>query len=508
MNDIIINRLLGVGIALSNIKDEGQLYQIILESAMDIIACDGGTLYTIENDSLKFRVMITRSQNVKKGGDNGPIDLPNVPLRKENVCARCALERRVFKVDDVYKSHDGFDFSGPKKYDQMTGYHTQSMLVIPMEDDKGKIIGVMQFINAIGKNGFVGPFAQWHTNVVLSLASQTAICLTNHNYSRQLERTMDSMVSVMSTAIDALTPYNANHSRNMAKYAKKFIKWMNETGEGWSFTPEDERRFIMAVQLHDVGKLVTPLEVMNKETRLNGREVAIHNRFKYIAKIDEVDYLKKRISAEEYKSRKAQLEAGHQIIDTINKAGFLKDDMLKIIRDYAKNTYWDEEDEDFLDPQPWLTEEEVHLLSIQKGTLSAEEREIMENHVVMTAKLLGEMEFTDADQNIRNWASDHHELLNGSGYPNHKTGDDLDWNVRLLTILDVFDALTARDRPYKPPMPLEKAFAILDDMANKEGKIDPIILDLFKKSRAGEPDDDDEAAREAAREAEKDRLIC
>lgn len=508
MNDLIVNRLLGVGIALSNIKDEGQLYQIILESAMDIIACDGGTLYTIENDSLKFRVMITRSQNIKKGGDNGPIDLPNVPLRMENVCARCALERRVFKVDDVYSAKDGFDFSGPKKYDQMTGYRTQSMLVIPMEDDKGKIIGVMQFINAIGQNGFVGPFAQWHTNVVLSLASQTAICLTNHNYSRQLERTMDSMVSVMSTAIDALTPYNANHSRNMAKYAKKFIKWMNETGEGWTFTPEDERRFIMAVQLHDVGKLVTPLEVMNKETRLNGREKEIHNRFKYIAKLDEVDYLKKRLSAEEYKGRKAQLEAGHQIIDKINKAGFLTDDMIKIIHDYAKNTYWDEDDDEDLDPQPWLTEEEVHLLSIQKGTLSSEEREIMENHVVMTAKLLGEMEFTDADQNIRNWASDHHELLNGSGYPNHKTGDDLDWNVRLLTILDVFDALTARDRPYKPPMPLEKAFAILDDMANKEGKIDPMILELFKKSKAGEPDDGDEAAREAAREAEKDRLIC
>ncbi len=124
----------------------------------------------------------------------------------------------------------------------------------------------------------------------------------------------------------------------------------------------------------------------------------------------------------------------------------------------------------------------------------------MENHVVMTAKLLGEMEFTDADLNIRQWASDHHELLNGSGYPNHKTGDDLDWNVRLLTILDVFDALTARDRPYKPAMPIEKAFAILDEMANKEGKIDPMILELFKKSGAGE--------QELTEEERKDRLIC
>ncbi len=367
MNDVILSRLLGVGIALSNIKDEGQLYQTILEAAMDIIACDGGTLYTIENDSLKFRVMITRSQNVKKGGDNGPIELPNVPLKRENVCARCALERRVFKIDDVYTSKDGFDFSGPKKYDQMTGYRTQSMLVIPMEDDKGKIIGVLQFINAIQQTGFIGPFAQWHINVVLSLASQTAICLTNHNYARQLERTMDSMVSVMSTAIDQLTPYNANHSRNMAKYARKFIKWMNETGEGWTFTPEDERRFIMAVQLHDVGKLVTPLDVMNKETRLNGREKEIHNRFRFIAKLDEVDYLKKRLSAEEYKSRKAMLDAGHQIIDTINKAGFLKDDMLQIIKDYAANTYWDEDDEDNPDPQPWLTEEEVHLLRSERA---------------------------------------------------------------------------------------------------------------------------------------------
>lgn len=485
MNDNIINRLLGVGIALSNIKDEGQLYETILEAAMDIVNCDGGTLYTIDEDSLKFRVMITRSQNIKKGGNGEPITLPNVPLKKENVCAWCAMERKVVKVDDVYEGYGGFDFSGPRRYDDMTGYRTKSMLVIPMEDDKGHIIGVLQFINALDQERIVG-FSDWHVDIVLSLASQTAICLTNHNYSRQLQRTLDSMVSVMSTAIDALTPYNANHSRNMAKYGKKFIEWMNETGEGWSFSPEEERRFIMAVQLHDVGKLVTPLDVMNKETRLNGGEKEVHNRFRYIAKIDELNFLKNKIPEEEYLKRKALLTTGHEFIDKVNRAGFLPDELLSSIDTYANNTYQDEDNLENPGPQPWLTPEEVHLLSIRKGTLSDEERGIMENHVVMTAKLLGEMEFPEEDLVIPQWASDHHELLNGSGYPKHKKAEDLDRNVRLLTILDVFDALTARDRPYKPAMPIERAFSILDEMAQKEGKIDPDILELFKKSGAGE----------------------
>ncbi len=359
------------------------------------------------------------------------------------------------------------------------------MLVIPMEDDKGHIIGVMQFINAINQYGKIVGFSQWHINVVLSLASQTAICLTNHNYSRQLQRTLDSMVSVMSTAIDALTPYNANHSRNMAVYGKRFIDWMRATGQGWEFTPEEERQFIMAVRLHDVGKLVTPLNVMNKESRLNGSEKEIHNRFRYIAKIDEVDFLRGHLSEEEYLKRKTLLNAGHELIDKANNAGFLEDELLEGIGIYAKQTYIDELNADSEGVQPWLKPEEVHLLSIRKGTLSAEERGIMENHVVMTAKLLGEMEFPEEDQVIPQWASDHHEFLNGSGYPNHKKAEELDRNVRLITILDVFDALTARDRPYKPALPASKAYLILEEMATKEGKIDLEILNLFKKSGVG-----------------------
>ncbi|MGN0710883.1 MAG: HD domain-containing phosphohydrolase [Anaerovoracaceae bacterium] len=486
MSDVIVKKLLDVGVALSNIKEESKLYDTILDSAMDIVNCDGGTLYTLEDDSLKFRVMITRSQGIRKGGDNGSIDLPNVPLKKENVCARCAMDRKVFKIDDVYVHHDSLDFSGPRRYDRMTGYRTCSMLVIPMEDDKGNIIGVMQFINAMSDKGEVVPFTDWHTEVVMSIASQAAICLTNHNYSRQLQRTLDSLVSVMSTAIDALTPYNANHSKNMAVYGKRFIEWMNKTGQGWKVSPEDERRFIMAVQLHDIGKLVTPLEVMNKETRLNGREKEIHNRFKYIAKLDELNFLKKNISEEEYLRRKDLLSEGHGLIDDINKAGFLPDEKLSLLAPYVENTYADEADDGSIETKPWISDEEYKLLSIRKGTLSDDERKIMENHVVMTAKLLGEMEFPAEDLNIPRWASDHHELLNGTGYPKHKKEDELDRNVRLLTILDVFDALTARDRPYKPPMPIEKAFSILDDMADREGKIDKEILELFKKSGAGE----------------------
>ena len=135
---------------------------------------------------------------------------------------------------------------------------------------------------------------------------------------------------------------------------------------------------------------------------------------------------------------------------------------------------------------PWLTDEELALLSIRKGTLSDEERKIMENHVVVTRKLLSQIKFSKEFSNVQKWAAGHHELLNGSGYPNHLAGEDIPQEIRIITILDIFDALVADDRPYKPGMPVEKALAILDAMANKEGKLDPELTGLFVESRCWE----------------------
>jgi HD-GYP domain-containing protein (c-di-GMP phosphodiesterase class II) len=169
------------------------------------------------------------------------------------------------------------------------------------------------------------------------------------------------------------------------------------------------------------------------------------------------------------------------LIGKVNKAGFLPDETLAQIDALAARTYIGADGES----RPWLTKAEHVSLSVRKGTLTNDERGIMESHVVMTEKMLSEMKFSRSYGKVPGWACAHHEFLNGRGYPNHLSGDEIPREVRILTILDIFDALTARDRPYKPPMPTEKALAILQDMKN-DGQLDGELLELFVKSNAWE----------------------
>jgi hypothetical protein len=194
-----------------------------------------------------------------------------------------------------------------------------------------------------------------------------------------------------------------------------------------------------------------------------------------------IDVLEGRISAEEAESLTAQRTDALALIEKVDKAGFLPDDTLAAIDALAGRTYRDENGVE----QPWITEEEHVCLSIRKGTLTAAERQIMEDHVVVTGRILDQVAFPEEYANVPVWAAAHHELLNGKGYPQHRTAESLPPEVRLLTILDVFDALTAKDRPYKPGMPVEKALSILHSMVN-EGSMDENILALFEQSRAWE----------------------
>ena len=481
MNTISIDKLLEIGISLSKEKDDDKLLGTILQEAMEMTSCDGGTLYVYDGNELRFHIMITKSMNYYKGGRKDPVTLPPVPMRRTHVAACSAMENKLINIADVYEPNDEYDFTGPKNYDAMTGYRTQSMLVIPMEDDRGDVIGVLQLINAKDENGETIPFAKDYEKVISSLASQTAICMTNMKHAAEIMDLLDSFVRVMSTAIDARTPYNANHTKNMVKYGEKFLQYMRDIGHEWQMSPEQEKEFLMSVWLHDIGKLVIPLEVMDKESRLSKRLQEVEHRFEKIALLAELSCAKGEMTAEEMEARKALLSESKDTILAANTAGFLQDEMLEKIKTIAAYTYTDTDGVE----KTWLTEEELVAMSIRKGTLSDEERGIMQSHVSMTEKFLNEVKFPKQFGNVTRWASSHHELLNGKGYPRHLSQDDIEKEVRLLSILDVFDALTARDRPYKPPMPVEKALFVLQDMV-KFGELDGGILDLFKESKSWE----------------------
>lgn len=475
-----LRQFLDINVAMSAEQDREALLSFILDSAIDMTSCDGGTLYLLEDDGLHFCRMVTLSLGIREGGHDAPITLPPVPLRPSHVCARAVLENRLINVDDVRTNKD-FDFSGPKRYDEMTGYCTRSMLVVPLANDKGELIGVLQLLNAANNEGEVIPFPDELEPLVAAVASQAAISLTNMQYSEQIHKLLDSLVGALSTAIDQRTPYNANHTRNMARYGERFLDWLDNMDHPWKFDTQRRRTFLLSVWLHDVGKMVVPLSVMDKETRLGGEEKTIEQRFATMSLLRRIAVLEGRLSSEQSENAQREADEALELIHRVNRAGFLPDEDLAKIDALAQRTYTDAQGIE----QPWITEEEHISLSVRKGSLTAKEREIMESHVIMTSRILEQVSFPKAYRQVPNWAGAHHELLNGRGYPTHASGDEIPPEVRLLTILDVFDALTARDRPYKPGMPVEKALYILGSMV-QEGSIDGNILALFEESKAWE----------------------
>lgn len=478
MKQDTLQTILNIGIAFSREKNRERLLDRILTAAMDITQCDGGTLYINNGEALEFKIMITRSQGIHKGGEAGEITLPPVPLSEKNVCACGALFRRLINIPDVYES-ERFDFSGPKNYDAMTGYHTRSMMVVPLEDDKENVIGVVQLINALDEDGKVIPFRTEYEQILLAMGSQAAICLVNMNYSHQIRDMLDSYVRVMSTAIDARTPYNANHTKNMVAYAKRFISWLQEHHAIWNFEENKIQEFLMSVWLHDVGKLITPMEIMDKQDRLAENYALIMDRFEKIRLLARIEQLEGKISAEELEQKLLEIKEAAELVGKVNKMGFLPDDLEEQIRQLAERTYLEEDGS----TQPWITLLEQEQLLIKKGTLTQSERVIMQDHVEKTRIMLEQMALGDDYKDVLPWASQHHELLNGTGYPKGLKGEEICYEVRMLTILDVFEAMTAHDRPYKKAMPAEHAFKILHQMAD-QGQIDEDLLALFEQSKA------------------------
>ena len=475
-----MERFLSICLALTGERDREALLSSILDSAMDAARCDAGTLYLLEDDGLHFCRMVTRSKGVRQGGHADPITLPPVPMEEKYVCSWVALHRESINVADV-RTDTHFDFTGSLRYDEMTGYRTKSMLVVPMSNDRGELIGVAQLINALDGAGNTVPFAPEVELLVTAISSLSAVSITNMQYAQQITALLDSLVGALSTAIDQRSPYNANHTRNMVRYAERFLDWLAHSGNAWTFDGNRRRTFLLSVWLHDVGKLVVPLEVMDKETRLGPKLQEVRERFRVAGLLDRIAALEGRLSPAEREARARQREKDLSFILRANGAGFLTDEDLARTEEIAARTCTDENGVEF----PLLTAEERACLSVRRGTLTDREREIMESHVTVTAAILSQVTFPKIYAQVPQWASAHHEKLNGTGYPNHLTAEQIPPEVRLLTILDVFDALTARDRPYKPPMPAEKALSILHGMA-EEGGVDGEILALFAESRCWE----------------------
>ena len=472
----ILDAVLNTGIALSTEKDKNKLFAMIIDKGMELTNCDAGTLYIVEGDTLRFKIMKTLSQGIDKGYDGATIDIPPAPMREENICAYSAIHKEPLNIEDVYTS-DRFDFSGPKKYDKMTGYRTQSMMSIPLINGDDETVGVLQLINAMDEKGSVIPFDMSLQVIVFALAAQTAIAVSNMRYQEELREQMWSFTEAMAAAIDERTPYNASHTRKVAEYCGKIVDYINELhdkGEEEEYFSENRKeQLVMGAYLHDIGKLVTPLEVMNKSARLEGKEKEIEDRLNIYALKARVANLEGKIGDDDYNTIAGQVAEAIEVMNTVNGIGFVNDE-LKSRLDAVIDLSYDDEGEKLA----FFTEEEKDCLRIVKGTLTAEERQIMENHVVVTSRILSKVHFIKYFANSPKWAAQHHECLNGKGYPNHLTAEDLETDARIIAVADICDALLATDRPYKKPIPKEKAFDILREMA-KFGNIDVKLVEYL-----------------------------
>lgn len=296
-------------------------------------------------------------------------------------------------------------------------------------------------------------------------------------YQEELKEQMWSFTEAMAAAIDARTPYNATHTKHVAEYAGLIVERINEMyrigKEDEEFDIRRKEQVVMAALLHDVGKIVTPGEVMNKATRLGYKERYVYDRLKIIGLQNEIRHLRGEISEIEYHDIKTKVQKAVKCVDEINTISFLNAEKQAQLEEILGYTVISEGSR-----QPFFTEEEKDALRVVKGTLTANERLIMEGHVVMTGNILSKVHFNKYFEDVPGWAVKHHEFINGKGYPYGIGGDDLPVEVRIITVADICDALLATDRPYKVPVPKEKAFEIMYEMAER-GDIERKYVDYL-----------------------------
>ncbi len=498
-----------IGVALSQEKDLNRLLELILIAAKKITNADGGTLYRRHADKpgeLAFEIIRTDSLGIAMGGTTGvKIPYPPIQLRdnrgRDNtsmVVAYSVLKDRTVNIGDAYLDK-GFDFSGTKAFDRHTGYHSQSFLTVPMKNHEDEIIGVLQLINAQDRTtGMIGAFDETDQRLAESLASQAAVALTNRLLITQLENLFESFVQLLNKAIDEKSPYTGGHCHRVPILTMLLAEAVHETKKGphalWHLTDLDRYELKIAALLHDCGKVTTPVHVVDKATKLQTLFDRIHlidTRFEILKRDAEIAALKAarepdadpKAIDQGYRKRLWEIQEDREFLRLCNIGGeAMTPQAQDRVRDIANKYRWRNPRGE---PVDFLTHDEVENLTIRSGTLTAAERQIINHHIVVTIQMLEALPWPRHLQNVPEYAGGHHERIDGKGYPRGLKGDQMSVQARIMGIADIFEALTARDRPYKPGKTLTESLHILGKM-RLEGHIDPELFDIFIRSRVYE----------------------
>ena len=501
-----LDQLNEIGAALSSERNIDRLLEKILVAAKTITRADGGTLYRMTEDGrhLRFEIVRTDSLGIGFGGSSGqsisdkfrdlPLYLPDGQPNNAMIAAYAAIHGETVNIEDAYTA-DGFDFSGTRKFDSSTGYRSQSFLTVPMKNHENEVIGVLQLINAqYGEPPVAGPFSTASQRLAESLASQAAIALTNRQLIDQLEALFEAFIGMINMAIDEKSPYTGGHCQRVPALTMLLAEAVNDTAEGplAAFRMSDKDRYELKIAglLHDCGKVTTPVHVVDKATKLqtiHDRIETIDTRFEILKRDAELDALRARLGGEEEAQAAARLAAKLAAIDDdrafLRKANVggerMSDDDIARVRRIGTEYRWrgiDGADADF------LSADEIENLTIRAGTLTAAEREIINHHIVATIKMLEALPWPNHLKNVAEYAGGHHERMDGKGYPKGLKREEMSVQARVMGIADIFEALTAKDRPYKPGMKLSQAMEILGKFA-LNGHIDPDLFSVFIRQK-------------------------
>ncbi len=496
----VMDTLNKIGLVLSAEKDTHRLLQSILNGAKSITNADGFALFSITEDKqLQLSIMMIDSLDMVLGSSGEAL----IPLydsegnpNKNNVAAYSVLEDKTVNIPDIY-SEKGFDFSYNYDFDRKKDYQSMSFLCVPLKNHENEITGVLQLINARDKNsGKIIPFTDEDRRLTETLASQAGVALSKNKLVKDLTSLFDALVELISTAIDEKSPYTGGHSRRLSDLALMMAKAVSGKNNGIfediTFTEENLYELKIASLLHDCGKITTPLHVMDKSSKLQTIFDRIHlidTRFEILKRDKQIALLREKLSSTndpgnlksseiegELKGAIDQLEKDRDFIRNWNSGSkFMSENTKRTLEAIADKYRWIDKDGK---EKLVLTDDEVYNLTITEGTITPKERDLLNSHIDLTIKMLESLSYPKSLRSVPEYVAAHHERLDGSGYPKGLKGDQIPLQGRILAIADVFEALVAKDRPYKKGKTISEALYILGTM-KENGKIDPDLFDLF-----------------------------
>ncbi|WP_075256018.1 HD family phosphohydrolase [Herbaspirillum camelliae] len=495
---------------LGSSRDIPLLLERILLTAKDITQADGGTLYRINEggDSLRFYISVNDTLKMHQGGSSGKaISIPDIALRLPDgqpnlsaVAAYAANTRKSVNIADVYQVSSGFNFNGMRLFDEKYGYKSQSFLTVPMEDHEGELVGVLQLINAIDPvTGVPVPFSETDQHFIEALASQAAMAMTNQQLIQRLEQLFESLIRLINIGIGEKSPHTGRHCEQVPELAMMLAEAAHNATEGpladFQMSEADRRELWLAALLHDCGKISTPTHIVEKATKLETIFDRIHlveTRIEVLKRDAEIRVLQEKLAlgAALDAQRAAELDAGlaaelaqldleRAFMRKINVGteGMRAEDQQRVLEIAQRS--WRGPDGQL---RPLLDEEESANLRIRAGTLNDAERQIINNHIVITIKMLESLPWPKQLARVTEFAGGHHERMDGKGYPKGLTRDQMSVQARIMAVADIFEAVTAADRPYKRGNTLNEAVEILAGFKARD-HIDPDLFDLFVRER-------------------------